>query len=238
MNLQYRIPLLPADAEIVSQHLAVRRTDGRVTFFDASGPIFSYREDDEEALRVCAAMLSERRLDLATPSQIAKVLGRDRSRVHKYRRLYQEGGAGALIVKRTGPRGPSRLKGALLTRAQKHLKEHKSNRKVAELIDVSEHTIRRALEDGRLVKPAAATKPSTESGATSPRQRTDEDASCGGGVAVKREQDRAMARLASWRKRPQSSSLRSRWRTRACWWHCRHSLAKASWRLGRKCMGL
>ena len=195
MNLQYRIPLLPADAEIVSQHLAVRRTDGRVTFFDASGPIFTYREDDEEALRVGAAMLSERQLDLATPSQIAKVLGRDRSRVHKYRRLYQEGGAGALIVKRTGPRGPSKLKGTRLRRAQKLLNERKSNRKVAELIDVSEHTIRRAFEDGRLVKPADASKPSTDSAATSPRQRTDEDASCSGGVAVKREQDRAMARL-------------------------------------------
>ncbi len=107
MGPQHRIPLLPADAEIVSQHLAVGRADGRITFFNASGPILSYGEDDEEALRVSAAMLSEPRLDLATPSQIAQVIGRNRSRVHKYRRLYQEGGASALIVKRTGPRGPS-----------------------------------------------------------------------------------------------------------------------------------
>ena len=71
MNLQHRMPLLPADAKIVSQHLAVGRADGRITFFNASGPIFSYREDDEEAVRFGAAMLSEPRLDLATPSQIA-----------------------------------------------------------------------------------------------------------------------------------------------------------------------
>lgn len=192
MGPQHRIPPLPADAEIVSQHLAVGRADGRVTFFNASGPILSYREDDEEALRVCAAMLSEPRLDLATPSQIGKVIGRNRSRVHKYRRLYQEGGASALIVKRTGPRGPSKLKGARLARAQKHLNAGKSYRKIAELIGVSDPTIGRAIEDGRLVKPAAP-EPATETAASSPRERTDEDATCAGGVAVKRDMDRAMA---------------------------------------------
>jgi hypothetical protein len=192
MGPQHRIPLLPADAEIVSQHLAVGRADGRVTFFNASGPILSYREGDEEALRVSAAMLSERRLDLATPSQIAQVIGRNRSRVHKYRRLYQEGGASALIVKRTGPRGPSKLKGARLARAQKYLDEGKSNRKIAELIGVSDPTIGRAIEDGRLAKPAAP-EPATEITASSPRERTDQDAACAGGVAVKRNMDRAMA---------------------------------------------
>ena len=193
MDLQHRMPLLPADAEIVSRHLAVGRADGRITFFNASGPIFSYRENDEEALRFGAAMLSEPRLDLATPSQIAQVLGRNRSRVHKYRKLYQEGGAGALMMKRTGPRGPSKLKGTRLARAQKHLNERESNRKIAELIDVSEHTIRRAIEDGRLVKPAVASEPAAETAASSPRQRSEEDASCAGGVAVKRNEDRAMA---------------------------------------------
>jgi hypothetical protein len=194
MGPQHRIPLLPADAEIVSQHLAVGRADGRITFFNASGPILSYREDDEEALRVSAAMLSEPRLDLATPSQIGKVIGRNRSRVHKYRRLYHEGGASALIVKRTGPRGPSKLKGARLARAQKHLNAGKSYRKIAELIDVSHQAIATAIANGRLVKPAAPA-PATETAANSPRERTDEDAACAGGVAVKRDLDRAMARL-------------------------------------------
>jgi hypothetical protein len=194
MSLQHRMPLLPADAEIVSQHLAAGRADGRITFFNASGPILCYREGDEEALRVCAALLSEPHLDLATPSQIAGVIGRNRSRVHKYRRLYQESGASALTVKRTGPRGPNKLKGARLARAQEHLDKGKSNRKVAKLIGVSGQTIGRAIEDGRLVKPAAS-EPATETAASSPRERTDEDATCAGGVAVKRDLDRAMARI-------------------------------------------
>jgi transposase len=185
--------MLPTDAERVSHHLAIGRSDGRVTFFNASGPILSYREDDESALRIAGAMLSEPGLDLATPSQIAQALGRHRSRVHEYRKRYQEGGASALMVKRTGPRGPSKLKGARLARAQKQLDEGKSNRKVAELVDVSERAIRKAIEDGRLVKPAAASGPAAKATPSSPRQRTDEDASCPSGVAVKRNVDRALA---------------------------------------------
>ncbi len=171
MVLQHRIPMLPTDAEMVSQHLAVGRSDGRVTFFNASGPILCYCEDDESALRIAGAMLSEPSLGLAKPSQIAQALGRHRSRVHEYRKRYQKGGASALVVKRTGPRGPNKLNGARLARAQKHLNERKSNRRIAELVDVSEHTIRRAIEDGRLVKPAAASKPAVETARSSPRIR-------------------------------------------------------------------
>ena len=43
MGLQLRMPLLPRNAEMVSEQLAVASDDGRITFFDASGPIFTCR---------------------------------------------------------------------------------------------------------------------------------------------------------------------------------------------------
>ena len=46
MGLQHRIPLLPTEAETVSAHLAVARDGGQLTFVNASGPIFTCREDD------------------------------------------------------------------------------------------------------------------------------------------------------------------------------------------------
>ena len=54
-------------------------------------------------LRFAAAMLTEPGLGLAGPSQIARAVGRHRSRVHEYRTRYREGGAVALEVKRRGP---------------------------------------------------------------------------------------------------------------------------------------
>ena len=116
MALQRRMLFLPTDAELISAHLAAARHDGRLTFFDASGPIFSCREADDGALRFAAAMLTEPALGLASPSQMARAVGRHRSRVHEYRTRYRAGGAAALEVKRRGPRGASKLKGGVLVR--------------------------------------------------------------------------------------------------------------------------
>ena len=131
MALQYRMPFLPNHADMVSEHLAVARQDGPVTFFDASGPIFICDAHDEGSLRFAAVMLTNPVLGLATPSQMATVLGRHRSRVHEYRKRYQDGGAKALDVRRRGPRGPTKFKGSVLTRAQTCLNVGTSYRKVA-----------------------------------------------------------------------------------------------------------
>ena len=112
MQLQHRIALLPTEAQMVSVHLAVARHDEHLTFLNASGPIFTCREDDEGARRFAAVMLTEPSLGLATPTQVAKALGRHRSRVHEYRKRYRDGGAEVLEVKRRGPRGASKLKGS------------------------------------------------------------------------------------------------------------------------------
>jgi len=197
MTLQHRIPLLSNDAEMVSEHLAVGRHDGHITFFNASGPIFACRESDEGSLRFAAVILSEPSLGLATPIEIARALDRHRSRVHEYRKRYREGGTEDLAVKRRGPRGASKLKGMRLARAQKALNEGKSNYKVADLVGVSEQTIRKGIKEGRLVKPehvsGASAKQSNEKSPSTPRKRSDEDASCAGGVATKREEERALA---------------------------------------------
>ncbi len=199
MALQHRMLFLPNDAAMVSEHLAVTRQDGPVTFFDASGPIFTCDEHDEGSLRFAAVMLTEPGLGLAGPSQIARAVGRHRSRVHEYRTRYLEGGAAALEVKRRGPRGASKLKGHVLACAQELLTEGLSNYKVAAQVGVSEQTIRKGLKDGRLVRQQCAgrTRPVTERPpapiASTPRTRSDEDASCVGGVATTRAEERALA---------------------------------------------
>lgn len=199
IGLQHRLPFLPQDAERIGEHLAMARHDGRLTFFDASGPIFSCRQDDDGALRLAAAMFSDPSLGLAGPTQIAAALGRHRSRVHEYRKQYREGGAAALEVKRRGPRGPSKLKGSVLVGAQKLLDQGLPNTKVAQGVGVSELTIRKGLKDGRLVRPhdvkqkGPSKKRAPRDKTSTPRVRSDEDAACAGGVAVKREGERALA---------------------------------------------
>ncbi len=195
MTLQHRIPLLPDDAEFISPHLALARHDQQLIFLNASGPIFTCHKDDEHARRFAAVMLSEPSLGLATTSEVAKALGRHRSRVHDYRQRYRDGGAEELEVKRRGPRGASKLKGEQLTRAQRHLDEGCSNRQVARALGLNEGTIRKAIREGRLSRPSPRSMPTSTpaSSASTPRERNDTDAACVGGIATKREFERAMA---------------------------------------------
>ena len=196
MGLQHRITFLPSEAQQVSVHLAVTRHDEHLTFLNASGPIFTCREDDENARRFAAVMLSEPSLGLATPSEVAKVFGRHRSRVHEYRQRYHEGGAEGLEAKRRGPRGASKLKDEQVTRAQRCLDEGLSNRRVAQVVGVSEGTIRKALKEGRLSRGArsgAAPRPAAQEAPSTPRERSDADVACAGGVATGRELERALA---------------------------------------------
>jgi len=182
---------------MVSRHLAITRHDGHLTFVNASGPIFTCREDDESTLRVAAVVLTEPSLGLATPSEVAKVLGRHRSRVHEYRQRYRAGGTDGLKVQRRGPRGASKLKGGLVARAQECLDEGEPNRRVAEAVGVSEGTIRKAIKEGRLSRRQPVDKGSAQrsaqSGPSTPRRRSDEAAACAGGVATMRETERALA---------------------------------------------
>ncbi len=194
MTLQHRLPLLPPDAEILSKHLAVDRSDGNIIFFNASGPIYICDEDDAAAVRVAAAMLTDPQLDLAKPTEVARGLRCHRSRVFEYRKRFEEQGIAGLQPKRTGPRGASKFKGPMLARAQKYLNQGLSNREVAGKVGISEGTIRGALRDERLVRPSPkASASATQEVPCTPRERSDEDRSCEAGVAVKREMDRALA---------------------------------------------
>jgi len=197
MALQDRILFLPDGAKSVSEHLAVARQEGRITFFDASGPIFTFEEADETSLRLAGALFTEPTLGLATPTEIAKELGRHRSSVHNWRNRFQEGGVAALDGKRRGPRGPSKFRGILVARAQKFLNEGRSLRKVAGLVGVDEKTIRQAVKEGRLVRPQlrvqGVVEPVQETLPSTPRIRSDMDVSCAGGIATKRELERALA---------------------------------------------
>jgi len=196
MPLQHRFTYLPPDAEILSSHAAIGRDeDGYWTVFNASGPIFRFREDDVLGRRLAAALLTDPALDLAQPQATARVLGWHRSRVFEYRKRFQEQGVEGLEPRRTGPHGPHKLQGATLSEARRLLDQGWSNRRVAKQVGVSEGAIRTAVRAGRLVRRGREPEGQpSERQATSPGQRNLEDLSCSGGVAVKRSEDRALAR--------------------------------------------
>jgi len=196
MPLAARLPLLPPEAQEVGDSLAILDDGERIVFFNAAGPIFSCRRDDRTGLRLGAVTVVEQRLARATA--VAKALSLHRTTLFRDARRFAKGGVEGLVEKRRGPKGPHALTPEVRRQAQKLLDRGDSIRATARTVGVSERGLRHAIRRGLLT--AASPKPSTgtaiDVGAvlSGPQARAAEDQSCEAGVAVKRTEERALAR--------------------------------------------
>jgi len=198
-QLQARLPLLPEGAQVVSPRLAVVRQNGMFVLFNAAGPIYACKEDDTLGLRQGVTVAA--RLALATVTALAKAAGVHRATLHRSHAKFEEGGAQALQPQKRGPKGPHKLTPAVLRPAQRALDAGASLRDVGRRVGVSHFAIGHAIKKGLLTRRRAETSPSSDPVAefaeslARPRDRAAQDQSCEAGVAVKRTDERAMARV-------------------------------------------
>jgi hypothetical protein len=189
---------MPAEANVVSADLAVVRREGKVVLFNAAGPIYECREDDQVGVRLAAALVAE--LGLAPVTAVAGAIGVHRATVHRDHAKLEQGGVGALQPRKRGPKGPHKLTGAALQRAQRVLDAGGSLREAGSRAGVSEFAVRHALKGGLLRRASAPARASSSAVATAgeplaqPAERAAEDRACEAGVAVKRTEERALAR--------------------------------------------
>jgi hypothetical protein len=192
-----RLPLLPPDAQVVSRDLAVLLDETRLVVFNASGQIYTCSRDDREGMRLAAAMFTS--LKLAKPTALARALEMNPVTVFRSRRRLAEGGVAAVRSKKPGPKGRSKLTKEVCARAQRRLDQGWSIRRVAGEVGVVEGTLRHALKRGELrrstvVRRGGAPSPSNVE-LSRPAVRAEQDRASEQGVAVKRDEERTLARL-------------------------------------------
>ena len=192
-----RLPLLPPDARAVSRDLAVLLDEARLVVFNASGQIYTCSRDDREGMRLAAAMFSS--LRLAKPTALARALEMNPVTVFRNRRRFAAGGVAAVRSKKSGPKGRSKLTRQVCARAQRRLDQGWSIRRVAGEVGVVEGTLRHALKRGELRRPVEARPDPTQSPRVAelsrPAARAEQDRASEQGVAVKRSEERTLARL-------------------------------------------
>ena len=197
MPLTARLPLLPPGAQEIGDSLAILDDGDRVVFFNAGGPIFSCRKEDRTTLRLGALTVVEQ--GLAGASAVAKALSLHRTTLFRDARKFEESGVEGLLEKRRGPKGPHALTPDVQRRAQKLLDRGDSIRATASSVGVSERGLRHAIKRRLLTVPAAeapAKAPRIAGEAlVGPGARGAEDHSCEAGVAVKRTEERVLARV-------------------------------------------
>ena len=77
MPLTSRLALLPDDARVVNNDLAIVEEDERIVLFNAAGPIYTARKDDRTGMRFGA--VTAIRQGLAGVAEMARTLGLHRS---------------------------------------------------------------------------------------------------------------------------------------------------------------
>jgi hypothetical protein len=189
---QLLLPMYSPACTLINIHIGFEKQNGRIYYFHGIMPVFSHEEDDMESFRFITSQLVIS--GNVRQSEIVKAFGVSEISVKRYvKRLKERGPRGFFIppqVKSAHVLIPSKLK-----KAQNYLAQGLNASEIGKKLCIQPSTIRKAIQDGRLVKRNNEEKelPPQESLNKSERNIIDSQASMGLGCT--REQERVEAAL-------------------------------------------
>jgi hypothetical protein len=179
--------------------ISVVREDGQWTYFCGTQPVFQHPENDHRSFRMFTAQLICQ--GVCRQVDIVRAFGVSKSGVIRSVDKYRAGGVAAFYASRA-TRGPSVMTPDVTAQAQQLLGAGRNPREVAEELGLKLDTLRKAIQQGRLIKslPAHQGKPTSEETpapqspvATDKSTRAALDATAELGTACTRPDERALA---------------------------------------------
>jgi transposase len=186
---QQILPLIPPGATEINGLVSVWRDEERWTYFIGTYPIYSHDKADERMFRLFTSQMIEsgacRQVD------VIRAFGVSKSSVIRSVNKLRRDGAGAFFVQRRGRRGGKVLTSEVLEKARCLLDQGYTRRDVSQELNVKYDTLRKAINDGRLLEP----KQTETAIAKSSRNVVDVAAAEGMGVACTRVEERVLASM-------------------------------------------
>ena len=186
---QLILPLIPRGATQINGLVSVYCDDANWTYFLSTHPIYSHKKNDHRMFRMVTSQLIEsgacRQID------IQRTFGISKSSVIRSVNKLRSGGAESFFVQRRGRRGGKVFTSEVLEESQRLLDQGYSRKDAARELGIKYDTLRKAINDGRLIESR-----SDESGLTkSSRDVIDNEAANGMGTACTRVGERILASL-------------------------------------------
>ena len=197
MQIQFSLP--PREAQNISSSLAIYRENGQIFFYNGSSPIYFCAENDKEGIRIASALFSS--LELASINELSGALNIHRTTIFRNRiKLEEHGIASLLDLRKADERNPYKVTGEKKDNIQELLHAGSSIRQAARETGITEGAIRYGIRKGRIIHPIKD-QSSRENGTEGNQEelsgsfeRSEKDQNCTGGVAVKRQVERSIAR--------------------------------------------
>jgi len=188
MAQQLILPLIPSGATEIGDHVCVWRDEEKWTYFMGSHPMYSHHPSDQRLFRLYTALLIDtgacRQIDVINTFAISK------SNVDRSLKLLRSEGIEGFFKHRRVRYGGTILTKEKIKKAQQLLQSNHSRQEVADELNVSYDTLRKAISSGRLVE---SSEPSEIATTKSARDLIDFQASEGMGTACTRVDDRTLA---------------------------------------------
>jgi len=182
------LPLIPDGATPITDKLSVIKKDSRWIYFHGWDPIFSHGEDEIETFRMFTAQLICH--GVCRNKDIVRAFGVSSRSVIRSVKKYREGGHHAFYAKRK-QRGGTVITERVKEKAHVLFLQGLTRQEVANELDIPKDTLRKAINDGRVIE----TKKSAKSVASDKSTRSQEDASMKMGTACTRPDERVLSAL-------------------------------------------
>ena len=169
------MPLIADGATRISDLISVVRENGQWIYFCGTQPVFQHAENDRRAFRMFTAQLICQGACRLT--DIVRAFGVSKNSVIRSVNSYRAEGVGAFYTPRT-PRGPSVITLEVAVQAQQLLAAGLNPREVAKELDLKPDTLRKAIQQGRVIRPSSPgpVEPTSEK-TTGPQQTSATDKS-------------------------------------------------------------
>jgi len=186
---QQILPLIPRGATQINGLISVWRDEENWIYFYAAHPIYSHKKNDRKMFRLVTSQLIDsgacRQVD------IRRTFGVSKSSVIRSLNKLRCGGAESFFVQRRGWRGGKVFTSEVIEKAQHLLDQGYPRKDAAQELGVKYDTLRKAINDGRLIESRLTEPIITKSS----RNLLDVGAADGMGVACTRVGERVLASL-------------------------------------------
>lgn len=182
------LPLIPDGATPITDKLSVIKKDSRWIYFHGWDPIFSHGEDEIETFRMFTAQLICH--GVCRNKDIVRAFAVSSRSVIRSVKKYREGGHHAFYAKRK-QRGGTVITEEVKEKAHVLFLQGLTRQEVANELDIPNDTLRKAINDGRVIE----MKKSAKSVASDKSTRSKEDASMEMGTACTRPDERVLSAL-------------------------------------------
>jgi len=188
MAQQLILPMIPHGVTEINDHICVWRGEDRWTYFLGTCPVYSHRANDRRMFRVVTSQLIDS--GACRQRDVLRVFGVSKSSVIRSLRKLRSEGVEGFFKARRGRRSGTVLTPEVLEDAQRLLQQGYARCQIADEVGVSSDTLRKAINDGRLLEPERQEQTATTK---SSRDVVDTQAAAGMGTACTRVEERTLA---------------------------------------------